>query len=227
MVPGQGIGVPRVARHLAGLVDAGGVAIRDARWCAQGGHAVRRVPEEGVAAGGPDHLAGVVKVGRTGGSASIQRSQIDHEIVAPVQVAVPEPHAPLRVDQKRVRGPIGTGRRADHLAHVIDAGCGTGTSAQGPQVDHRAVFPEEGMAEAVFSAGLADHLAGLVEIGGVTAITAERAQVRDRIQRRHAAVFQAFEARPVRCGPERPPPVMAGRLARSEGGADVSQPTGE
>src|SRR5439155_117514 len=42
-----------------------------------------------------------------------------------------------------------------------------------------------------------------------------------------AAVFQSFEARPVWCGPKRPPPVLAFHPARCEGGSEVSQPTGE
>ena len=43
-----------------------------------------------------------------------------------------------------------------------------------------------------------------------------------------AAILQGFELRSVCCGPTRTsPPVLAVHSARSEGGSDISQPTGE
>ena len=108
IAPAQGIGIRHIARHLAGLIDATGITInaREAHRRAKVGHTVGRVPEEGAVGGLARHLAGIVDVVSLGNCASIQRSQIHHEIVAPVQVAVLEPHAPLRVDEKGVFVPI-------------------------------------------------------------------------------------------------------------------------
>ena len=47
----------------------------------------------------------------------------------------------------------------------------------------------------------ADHLAGFVEIlAGTASTVCERSQVRDGIRGRHTAVFQGFEAGPMRRG---------------------------
>src|SRR5262249_36293906 len=114
----------------------------------------------------------------------------------------------------------------DHLAQVVDALGGTVASAQCPQVDHRAVLPEEGVAKAVRRGSVPDDLAGLVEVVGVTPIAAERAQVRDGKQGRHAAGFQGLDAWPIRRDSKRgPSPVVL--LVKPQGGAESSQPTAE
>src|SRR5262245_21990247 len=89
-------GIIRGPRDLTGLIDARCITIREARRRAQVGHTVDRVPEESPASGTADHLAGVVDVGRLGRVASIQRSQVNHVVVPPVQVAVLEPYALVR-----------------------------------------------------------------------------------------------------------------------------------
>ena len=123
------------------------------------------------------------------------------------EASIPEPHASLRGDEKRVMRRIpGYVRVADHLAEVVDAQGVAVASAQGSQVDHRAVVPEEGM-EPIRDIAVADHLAGFVEIprGNVSTVR-ERSQVRDGIRGRHTAVFQGFEAWPIRLASRRASP---------------------
>src|SRR5439155_25113195 len=121
------------------------------------------------------HLAGVVDIERLGIPADRTLAQVDHEIVAPVQVAFPEPRAALRGDEKRMEGHIpGEVRGADHLAQVVDAVGVTVVSTQRAQVDQRAIVPEGGMAPGVLEGGVTHNLAGFVEIGG-----GERAEVYD------------------------------------------------
>src|SRR5262249_36809551 len=108
-VPQERKVVPCSAGDLAVFVDGRGGYI------AQGDHTLDRVPEEATPRGRADHLAGVVDILREGVAVSSQRSQVDHEVVAPVEVDVPEPDAALRRDEKRVLDQVtGEVRPAHH-----------------------------------------------------------------------------------------------------------------
>jgi hypothetical protein len=76
----------------------------------------------------------------------------------------------------------GGGAGADHLAAVVDVGGGAGEAAEGAQLAHPAVGPQEGVfwAEAGGDA-VADDLAAVVDGAGLAEgeLAAERAQVDD------------------------------------------------
>src|SRR5262249_44532726 len=80
-VPQERKVVPCGAGDLAVFVDGRGGYI------AQVDHTLDRVPEEATPRGRADHLAGVVDVYGAGVAGSSQRSEVDHEVVATVQVA--------------------------------------------------------------------------------------------------------------------------------------------
>src|SRR5207248_3355093 len=95
-----------------------------------------------------DDLPGVVHVVR-----DAVRPQVEHEIILAIAITVAEPAIGGAVavgilgrEQKGVAGTVSGAGGSDDLPDVIDAVGIAVASAQGAEVDHDAVLPEEGMA---------------------------------------------------------------------------------
>src|SRR5439155_15095729 len=104
--------------------------------------------------------------------------------------------------------------RADYLARVVDAISVANGATERAKIGHDAILPAERMQRPIDRLGTTGHHPGGVDGVGEALVAAERAEVRDGVGARRAAVFQEFEVWPACCGPKRPSPVFELTLDR-------------